>query len=177
MNQLIALLQKYLPQIIQYISDWMAKQPDPAPVVPTVEAQPEITLTLKRLECTATGIFSHLIDQNGGLICYVAEHAYNSLPKLPMGKFLVELGVHTLDHGGPQNLFCVQNVPGHQGICLHKGNAPGYDNVAGDSDGCLLLGTSFGAAGNQQIVMHSEVAFEAFYKQMAMYTKFNLIVC
>lgn len=165
-----------LNSIIDLILSMFSKH-DPVPAAAIAQQNKEDlqnkrkSLHLKRLECKPEGIFSELFDVDGSHICFVAEHAYDSLPKLPNGTWTVELGTHTLDHGGPQSLFCVQGVPGHSGICFHKGNFPQTD-----SDGCLLLGTAFGGAVSGKVVIHSEVAFDAFMKKMSMVTVFSLLV-
>ncbi len=126
-----------------------------------------ITLILTRTDCGPDGIFSTLTDESGSVIAYTAEHAYDSFPKLPNGTFTVLLGTHTLDHGGPQQLFCVQGVEGHSGICFHKGNNPQID-----SDGCILLG----AARSGNMVVKSEVTFDLFMKAMTGVDAFDLTV-
>jgi len=168
-------LSKFLPQIIDFISSWLRKEPEISVTIPLDNPVPEqpknAAWTLTRISCEADGIFSELHNPKGEHVCFVAEHAYNSLPKLPNGTWTVKLGMHQLDHGGPQELFCVQNVPGHEGICLHIGNAPQKD-----SDGCLLLGQSITMANGAKIVTASRFTFDQFMKSMAGIDEFQLIV-
>ena len=81
------------------------------------------------------------------------------------------LGEHTLDHGGPQQLYCVQNVPGHSGLCIHKGNWPQID-----SDGCILVGQSFVNTSTGQIVTNSEFTLNELMQKLAGIPEFTLIV-
>ena len=128
-------------------------------------------LRLVRKELTENGIFSELLNENGRHICFVAEHAYDSLPKVPDGIWAVELGAHQLDHGGPQRLYCIQGIPGHEGICFHRGNYPQID-----SDGCLLLGKEIVTANGVQMVTNSVEAFDSFMTLMAGISTFQLQV-
>ncbi|CAM6005996.1 unnamed protein product [Sphagnum balticum] len=117
------------------------------------------------------GIFSELMGESGKHLCYVAEHSYGGKPKLPNGTWTVKLGTHQLDHGGPQELYCVRDVPGHEGICLHRGNLPQVD-----SDGCLLLGEAIADSSAGREIVNSKAAFDSFMASMAGVTEFTLVV-
>ena len=125
------------------------------------------TIRLERLSKGPDGVFSHLLNADGNVICCVAEHAYDGEPKLPDGTWTVRLGLHQLDHGGPQMLYAVEAVPGHSGICFHRGNDPQVD-----SDGCLLLGET--VVGYK--VIRSVAAFDSFMQMMNDEAEFTLVV-
>jgi len=168
MNQIIQIL-------INLITQFLSK-PDPIPAAVAAQATKEAlhsgekSLELKRMELTAEGIFSTL-SMDGKLICWTAEHAYDSKPKLPNGTWVVKLGTHTLDHGGPKQLYCVQNVPEHSGICFHVGNSPQTD-----SDGCLLLGSNVVTVNGVRMVVSSQHEFDAFMALMSGVAQFTLVV-
>ena len=75
-----ALLQQYLPKLIELISQWMAKPQSIRESVSAPTTRPvnlsNAPLQLKRLQCTAMGIFSELLDGKGNHICFTAEHAF-----------------------------------------------------------------------------------------------------
>ena len=118
-----------------------------------------MNLTLTRQSYNSWGVISELADIGGKIIAVTLEHAFEQpdgsyAPKVPAGTYTCMLGTHHLDHGGPQQLYEVKNVPGHTGILFHKGN---YNH---DSDGCILLGSSLDKV--DQCVVSSEAAFDAF---------------
>lgn len=165
-----------LLKVIDLVIKLFQKPVDPIPAAVEAQAHKEAiqaktkVFTLLRLERGPNGVFSTL-SLDGQLVCYVAEHAYDSGPKLPNGDWTVELGIHTLDHGGPKQLYCVQNVPGHSGICFHIGNYPEHD-----SDGCLLLGQSITTLNNVKMVTNSDYTFQEFMKSLSGVQSFNLTV-
>jgi len=115
--------------------------------------------TLSRKSFNSWGIISILTDVNMKQLAITLEHAYddsngNFTPKIPNGTYTCHLGTHQLGHGGPQELFQVMDVPGHENILLHKGNKNN------DSEGCILLGTILDASGFQ--ILSSTEAFDAF---------------
>jgi hypothetical protein len=164
---------KLLGIILDLISSLL--NPKQKPVAVESMSQPETgleVLHLKRISKGPDGIFSELSNSNGVLICYTAEHAYqDNLPKLPDGTWTVQLGVHQLDHGGPQKLYCVQNVPNHSGICFHIGNTPQVD-----SDGCLLLGASITTVNGVKMVVNSAHELAVFMLRMDGVAAFTLVV-
>jgi hypothetical protein len=160
------LITKYLPQIIQYISNWLGKQAPQASVPNTI-----ITLNLKRIEVGSNGIFSEL-SEDGKIICYTAEHAYDSLPKVANGTYTVKLGFHQLETDpAPRKLYQIMNVVGHSNILLHNGNFPQKD-----SDGCLLLGASIADYQGQRIVTDSVTTLNNFMQLMEEIESFTLII-
>jgi hypothetical protein len=115
-----------------------------------------MNLTLKRQSFNSWGIISELTEANGEEVAVTLEHAYQSptgyLPKLPDGTYTCVLGTHQLSSGGPQSLYEITNVPGHQGILMHVGN---YNR---DSEGCVLVGTALG----QECITGSKTALGKF---------------
>lgn len=172
----LQLLKQFLPQIIDFISKWMAK-PAPAPDAAALQKAKEdlhakiTSFKLKRTQITVNGIFSELFDDKDQHVCFTAEHAYGGLSKVPDGKYVVKLGTHQLDHGDPLLLYEITGVEGHQGICFHIGNAPQHD-----SDGCLLMGQTITTLNGVEIVTNSRFTFEEFMKRMAGVTEFMLEV-
>ena len=122
-------------------------------------------MILNRISKSPEGIFSLLIDEQGNTY-HCAEHAYNSLPKIPDGEFICIRGQHQL-HDGPIETFEITGVEGHTGILFHYGNNPQID-----SDGCVLLGTS--QEGNT--VINSRIAFKAFMTTLDGIDSFQLSV-
>lgn len=119
---------------------------------------------LKRSIKAADGIFGTLLDSSGAIVAYTLEHSYpspagsaNFLPKVPAGFFECELGLHELagmDHAF--STYEVTGVVGHSGILFHTGNRNG------DSEGCILLGTSIVRGGSCRELGGSRIAFQNF---------------
>jgi Family of unknown function (DUF5675) len=117
-----------------------------------------MNLVLKRGQYRSDGIFGKLIDGFGNLIAVTLEHAFEQ----PDGSFApaVPPGVYTcLRRLSPEfgyELFCLQNVPGHDYVEIHIGN------FNKDSKACILLGQSVTGDANGQMITNSKVTFEKF---------------
>ncbi len=61
----------------------------------------------------------------------------------------------------PHKVIWVKNVPGFQYILIHWGN------TAFDTDGCLIVGSSFGKVGVNPAVLASRDAYVKLYAQVA----------
>lgn len=131
-----------------------------------------MNLILKRLRFQEDGIFGHLYDDEHKLSLQSLEHAYplgggGYWPKVARGPYRCVRGIHQLPHK-PQSFetFELLDVPGHSGILFHVGN------FNRDSDGCILLGRSYG----QSAIYESWDAFKEFMDFMAGINEFNLFV-
>jgi hypothetical protein len=82
------------------------------------------------------------------LICYGLEDAVREVPGVPVeewkipGKTAIPYGKYPLEitysNRFKRDTMQVMDVPGFEGIRIHAGN------VASESEGCLLVGTSMG---------------------------------
>jgi hypothetical protein len=125
-------------------------------------------MKLTRTLYLVSGVFGTLVTDEGK-IYYTAEHAYNSMPKVPLGTYTCLKGNHNL-HSGPVIAFELQNVLGHTGILLHIGNYPQID-----SDGCILVGMgSHTDNGQDGYIYGSRTAFTAFMNDLANIESFTL---
>ena len=133
-------------------------------------------LVMQRLKVDSTGCFSQISTLAGAPLWVTAEHSYQQpdgtwLPKIPLGVYQCVRGVHELSDLVPFETFEVTPVQGHSGILFHKGNLPEQD-----SDGCILLGTTFGELNGEPAVLQSSMAFQGFLNlQQGLYS-FNLTV-
>lgn len=102
------------------------------------------------------------------------EHAYRVgdvyAPKLPEGEYLCVKGTHRLEGMNHSfETFEVTNVPGHTGILFHVGN---YNR---DSNGCILLGSSYSQSSPPMIIA-SNTAFRFFLCYLKDVSQFELTV-
>jgi hypothetical protein len=101
-----------------------------------------MNLTLQRTQVDSTGCYGILraSSPDDSWLAVTLEHTYNDghgnwTPKIPANTYTCMLGSHQLVGApAPENLYELQDVPGHTGILIHSGN------VDGDSSGCILLG-------------------------------------
>lgn len=116
--------------------------------------------TLKRTDIDVTGAYGKLLDEQGNVVAYTIEHAYDMghgdgsySPKLPAGTYTCKRGMHRL-HGMTHDFetFEITNVPNHKGILLHTGN------WGRQSDGCILVGKAvmLGPDGIQMVISSRE---------------------
>lgn len=135
-----------------------------------------MTLKLSRQIKSADGVFSHLLDKSGNLVCFTLEHSYRTakgdfLPKLPNGTYQCVLGSHELHSSvAPFHTYEIQGVPSHSGILFHTGNKQR------DSEGCVLLGTSIIRGGSMRELAGSRLAFDKFLKLCNGASSFTLVV-
>lgn len=133
-------------------------------------------LILQRTRVDSTGCFSQLTTVSGAPLWVTAEHSYQQAdgswkPKIPDGAYQCVRGVHELSDLVPFETFEVAGVQGHSGILFHKGNLPEKD-----SDGCILLGTSFGELSGEPAVLQSALAFQGFLNLQKGLYSFSLTV-
>jgi|ERR1035437_3433898 hypothetical protein len=125
-----------------------------------------MNLILRRTVFDINGIFGELTGY--GCHFYTLEHSYNNQPKLPPGKYSCVRGIHKLHDGIPFEAFQVMDVPGHEGILLHKGN---YNS---DSDGCVLIGKGLDLSKN--MITESKDAFDELMLLQSSFDSFTLTV-
>lgn len=130
-----------------------------------------MTLRLIRREFREDGIFSELVNEKSKIIAQTAEHAYNSMPKLPFGTYTCRRGIHKLHDLKPFETFEICDVPGHTGVLFHVGNWPQID-----SDGCVLLGGGIAPSSKGQMVTQSRQTFEEFMAMLQGIDQFTLVV-
>lgn len=78
---------------------------------------------------------------------------------IPPGSYTAKRAVNVITGGGLKipTTFRLQGVPNRSGILFHVGNFPR------DTNGCILVGRSFGA----KVVLSSREAFELFLRELA----------
>jgi len=117
-------------------------------------------LVLKRISQTAECTRGVLLAANEP-ICLTLENPWlNNEPNvscIPDGEY--EIGPVNSPHFG--HVYEIKNVPGRSHILLHKGN------IERDTEGCVLLGSSFGTLAMQPAVLGSKAAFDKFMRFMA----------
>jgi hypothetical protein len=99
------------------------------------------TLELERHPSESYGTFGVLL-RNGAQIAVTCEPV---VPAIPLGTYLCQ------PHNGPkfQNVWEVCDVPGHTGILIHNGN------TIKDTEGCVLVGSTFGRIDGMDAVIDS----------------------
>ena len=131
-------------------------------------------MILTRYKACSEGIFGELSIGEDRHVACTLEHAYEAVdadgvvhwsPKLPDGEYTCVFGDHML-HSGPIKTFEITGVPGHQGILFHSGN------TEGDSEGCVLLGTT--VQGNS--ILESKKALGVFLGIQLGLQQFSLTV-
>lgn len=128
-------------------------------------------MKLIRTDFQADGIFGKLFDDDGYQLAVTLEHAFNGLPKLPVGSYRCQRGLHSL-HSTPTpfETFEVTDVPNHTGILFHVGN---YND---DSNGCILLGRVVIGSGKGTMVTASRATFDRFMLDLGGVESFMLTV-
>jgi hypothetical protein len=108
-----------------------------------------MNFTLKRTEIKETGVFGELFDGQGNLIAFTIEHKFPDGPIIPEGTFKA---IRRMSPHFGFELFCLQNIPGHDFVEIHPGN------TQADSRGCILLG----AERVGDAITHSRDTFKKF---------------
>lgn len=122
-----------------------------------------MNLRLTRNAYREDGIFGSISDENGKVLFTTGEHSYpleNAFTaKIPKGVYICVRGIHNLANEPNLETFELQNVPGHTGCLLHRGNYPQQD-----SDGCILLGKDIGwtLGAKNKMITYSVQAFNEF---------------
>jgi hypothetical protein len=102
-------------------------------------------LVLQRQKPTSDGTFGQMF-RNGHQFCVTCE----PVEPIPAGTYLC------VQHNGPkfQNVWELQGVPGYTAILIHNGN------TIRDTDGCLLVGNTYGRVGDVPAVMNSRATLD-----------------
>lgn len=138
-------------------------------------------LTLTRNQYIASGIFGQLADEDGNIIAYTCEHAYDDgnggwIPKVAAGSYVCQRGQHQLaSMSSPFTAFQLMDVPDFQGnsvnnILIHMGN---FDK---DSEGCILIGQAIAGTGSSEMVTNSVATFNKFMALQSGIDQFNLTI-
>lgn len=103
------------------------------------------TLLLDRHPSEKYGTFGHMY-RNGVQICVTCE----PVDPIPCGTYLCE------PHNGPkwQNVWKLQNVPGHTAILIHAGN------TIKDTADCILVGDTFGRISGCDAILNSVLTLD-----------------
>jgi hypothetical protein len=120
-------------------------------------------ITLERREFSVSSTIGAMYV-NGLFQCYTLEDIDRKLEEspsakvqgktaIPRGKYLVAI---TYSNRFRTELPLLQSVPGYEGVRIHAGNTPE------DTEGCILVGTGFGA----DRIFNSRVALDALLRKM-----------
>ena len=101
---------------------------------------------LSRLRQDEQGTFGELCGPDGRHLCVTVEPPpTGDHPCIPHGTY------NCIPHNGDhwKNVWEITNVPGRTAILIHAGNTDT------DTEGCVVVGTTFGEIGTQEAVLHS----------------------
>ena len=127
-------------------------------------------LELIRIESTIQGTLGVLRMMVGEVICTTLEPQWYNNKKndscIPVGVYCCER------ESSPKygNVFQVKDVPQRSHILIHAGN------ILADTDGCILLGNSFGYLNDKRAVLGSRDALAKFMRRLAAVDAFALEV-
>jgi len=129
---------------------------------------------LTRVYIGPEGAFSTLAPENKPPFLVTLEHTYeNNEVKVPRGTYTCK---RTHFNRGGYDTFEITGVAGHDGLLFHRGNDED------DSDGCVLVGLSFGLVTKPNThvskdgVLSSISAFSIFMARQAAVDTFQLEV-
>src|ERR1041385_8649530 len=121
---------------------------------------------LKTVAIRADGCFSALLC-DGRPFAVTCERTFDNLrPVIGNGLYRC---TKTLFARGQYETFEIA-VPGHTRVLLHRGN------VEPDSEGCILVGKSFGLINGKTAVLDSKAGFDEFWKLASPFDAFDLLV-
>lgn len=119
-------------------------------------------LTLRRLSGTDVATYGHLEDADGKVLCCTLEEPWRnnerSISCIPPGEYTAH---RRLSPKRNAELFELDAVPGRSNIEIHVGN------TTADTEGCILVGTSFGTVNGQHGIVESRAAFKRFMQSLA----------
>lgn len=104
-------------------------------------------LELKRIIVANTAILGVIYDEKGLELCRTLENPFRSTTKdsaIPAGSYEC-----ARDNTGKFQFYKVLNVPNRQNIEIHQGNRER------DTEGCILVGESWGFLDNELAVLSS----------------------
>lgn len=131
-----------------------------------------LRLGLLRLAVVPDGAFGILFDPSGLPWLATCERTYplagiQQLVKIPCGRWRC---ARTRFERGGYETFEVLGVPGHSRLLFHRGN------METDSEGCILIGLSFGLLSGRWAVLDSRDGFASFMRQLSDEEEFVLDV-
>lgn len=120
-----------------------------------------VHLRLQRIEQTDFATYGHLLDDENKVWCATLERPWLDNAH---DESCIEPGSYTahrrLSPKRGYDVFELDQVPGRGNIEIHRGNLPQ------DSEGCILLGTAFGAVNGQPGIVESRIAFDDFMNRL-----------
>jgi len=135
------------------------------------DAQAMLVYTIIREQFKPDGILGRLFNDDMDQLACTMEHSYNNLPKLPVGTYRCQRGMHSLhSRPNPFETFEVMDVPHHTGILFHAGN---YND---DSNGCILVGETCATDARGCMVTRSRKTFTQFMQDLDGVESFTLEV-
>ena len=125
---------------------------------------------LKRSVYDSLGIFGTFVSDDNKTTLVTCEHAFEEpdgsyLPAIPAGIYICQ---RRMSPKFGYDVFILENVPGHDFIEIHCGN------FNSDSDGCILLGTTYNAAA--KMITASRAAFLKFMAVQSGLDSFTLTI-
>lgn len=116
-----------------------------------------MNLTLQRVSQNENGTFGVLSNEFAPL-CTTCEDPWNSNR---VGESCIPEGVYSfVPHNGKskKNVWRALDVPGRRDILIHAGND------TDDTEGCILVGRSFGAVGGHAFIADSQITLDLLRK-------------
>lgn len=110
-------------------------------------------LTLQRLHTNEEGTFGILIDETGNrqaVTCERPDNGNQPMGCIPVGDY--KCTRFQSPHNG--DVFLLHDVPNRAMIEIHKGN------TIDDTEGCILVGMTFGEVNGKKGVVGSRAALE-----------------
>ncbi len=128
-------------------------------------------LTLVRLDANDYATYGQLLDGENKRLAVTLELPWrgnqHGISCIPPGEYVAHRRMSPKRH---YELFELADVPDRSNIEIHIGNLPS------DTEGCILLGTSFGMFGTKHGIQASGEAFRVFMEAMRGVDAFTLAV-
>lgn len=110
-------------------------------------------MLLRRTEQSEAGTFGTIFDEEGHAVAVTCERPDNGNLKMgciPIGDYAVD----QFDSPSKGRVFLLHDVPHRAMIEIHKGN------TIDDTEGCILVGSTFGEVDNKKAVIGSRAKLE-----------------
>jgi hypothetical protein len=128
---------------------------------------------LKRVCSSEKGTFGVFIDDQKPLFVTVEppwKDNKRNISCIPQGAYICERTRYTNKWGRSYETFEITDVTHRTGIKFHIGN------TTNNTQGCPLIGSSFGKIGSLWAVWQSRLAFRRFMKRFKNVSSFPLII-